>query len=471
MTPSKPLRLGLFSRLMLAFLTIIAIGGVVATLLARRATAAEFTVYTTDAARQQAENLAPLLASYYATENSWSGVADIFTTPRIMGSMRRSPMPMMGGDMWAMMGLQVLVVDAEGQVLVDTADILVNQTITADIITENGAPIVVDGSQVGSVLIANGIQSSEQNEQFLGKISRAILSSVGVASLLALLLGGLIVWRVVWPLRQLTTAAEEIADGRLEQQISIPTGDEIGDLGAAFNRMAAQLSRAEQTRRQMTADIAHELRTPLTVIQGNIEALQDGVFPLTPDALNPIMDKTMLLKRLVEDLRLLTLAETDQLVLDRKPVRLQDVVAGTAASFQAEADQRGIELTLDAPPDQPSVFADAQRLQQVVSNLLANALRYTPENGRITLTSSTSPGTIIFSISDTGPGILPEAQPYLFDRFYRADTGRARDAQGGGSGLELAVAKSIVQVHGGSIGVESTPGKGSTFWVRLPTLS
>ncbi len=461
-------RLGLFARLMLAFLLVILVGGMVALWLTRQATATQFTVYTTAGSRHQAESLAPILADFYAAQGSWTGVEALLTveTP-MMGGMMRHGQGNNGLSMWAMMGNRLLLVDENGRVLADTENEMVGQQLTAGLLRDNGVSIISSGQPVGTVLVTSGVQSATQNAYFLQRVNQAILLSLLAAGSLALVFGGLIAWRVVRPLRRLTAAAQGIAAGDLAQRVDISPGDEMGDLALAFNQMAERLSRAEVLRRQMTADIAHELRTPLTVIQGNIEALQDGVFPLSIEALDPILDKTALLNRLVEDLRQLTLAETGQLSLDKQPTDLHALTLQTIEAFQPATVERSINLEIDSPPNLPLVQADRQRVQQVLMNLLSNALRYTPDGGTITVRLAAGKQMRVV-VQDQGPGISPDALPNVFERFYRVEQGRTRATDGSGSGLGLAVARSLVEAHGGQIGVESLPSLGAAFWFTLP---
>jgi len=215
----------------------------------------------------------------------------------------------------------------------------------------------------------------------------------------------------------------------------------------------------------MTADIAHELRNPLSVIRGNLEAMLDGVYPADVEHVGPIYEETLLLQRLVQDLRLLSLADAGQLQLVRAQVDLVALLSGIADSVQAVADDQGTEIQLDLPGEPLVVEGDADRLRQVVGNLLGNALRYTPAGGRVTLRAWRAGGRARIQVSDTGPGIAPEDLPHVFDRFYRAGT--ARDRASGGSGLGLAIARALVQAHGGEIEVASLPGEGATFTIVL----
>ncbi len=462
-------RLGLFLKLMGAFILILAIVGILVTWQARRATQAEFAIYTTAAGQRQAQFLASTLADYYRSNGRWDGVESVLSSTS--GTMGHGGM--MGGGMmantnvWQMMGLRVLVVDSNGRIAADSANEMINVQLDNDNLA-NGTPILLDGQQIGTVLVTNLEQTTVQNAQFLRQVNRAILLAVLAASVAALLLGGLLTWTMTRPLRQLTQAAEAISEGNLGQRVHVQAGDEIGDLAAAFNQMSDRLARAERLRRQMTADIAHELRTPLSVIQGNVEALQDGVFPLTADSLEPIRAKTNLLTRLVEDLRQLTLAETGQLPLDKTPTDLAALVQRTLADFQAVAESKQIRLQTSPSPDLPLVNVDPQRIEQVLVNLLSNALRHTPVGGKIRVDVGRENGRIRLAVSDNGPGLSAEEAVNVFERFYRVDPGRTREENGGGSGLGLAVARSIVEAHSGQIGVASAPGQGAAFWFTLP---
>jgi two-component system OmpR family sensor kinase/two-component system sensor histidine kinase BaeS len=247
----------------------------------------------------------------------------------------------------------------------------------------------------------------------------------------------------------------------------------LGELADSFNLMTEELARADNLRRNMTADVAHELRTPLSVIQGKIEGVLDGVYPAAQEHLEPILEETKLLAHLVEDLRLLALAEAGQLGLEKQPLDVGDLLRDAQVNFGPQADDRGVTLALDLPADLPPVLADRRRVAQVVGNLLTNALRHTPQGGYVTLAAVLSPplprgdkGEVAISVSDTGAGIPAEDMPYIFERFWRGDKSRSR--AGGGSGLGLAIAKQLVEMHGGSIGVESAPGEGATFRFTLP---
>ena len=230
--------------------------------------------------------------------------------------------------------------------------------------------------------------------------------------------------------------------------------------------MSADLSQARDLRRQMTADIAHELRTPLTVILGHTEALSEGQLPPDAETFEILYDETKRLNRLVEDLRTLSLSDAGELHLNRSMVPPEDLLERAAASRKPEANAKGIELKIEIDKELPEVEVDTDRMTQVLINLLDNALRYTPENGMITLSGLKIPDGVAISIKDTGPGIPEKDLPHLFDRFYRGDKSRQRDE--GGSGLGLAIARSLVESQGGRIRVESQSGEGAAFIIELP---
>jgi signal transduction histidine kinase len=217
----------------------------------------------------------------------------------------------------------------------------------------------------------------------------------------------------------------------------------------------------------MTADIAHDLRTPLTVIAGYLEALRDGTLKPTPERFRVMNEEVNLLRRLVEDLRTLSLADAGELKLMRAAVPPHDLLERIAASFREAAAAAAVSLRVDAADNVPDLWVDGERMAQVLGNLVTNALRYTPAGGSVALRAQASAGGVLLMVSDTGSGIAPDELPKIFDRFYRGD--RARRANSGESGLGLAIAKSIVEAHGGTIAVQSALGSGTTMLLALPS--
>jgi two-component system sensor histidine kinase BaeS len=226
--------------------------------------------------------------------------------------------------------------------------------------------------------------------------------------------------------------------------------------------MAERLEADEKQRRSLLADVSHELRTPLSIVQGNLEALLDGVHPADEAHLASILEETRVLSRLVDDLRTLALSETGSLPLHREPTDVAVLASEVAASFRPAAEAAGVAVEAALDDDLPLLDVDPVRTREVLSNLVANALRYTPSGGRVALSGAVAaPGRVRLSVTDTGTGIAPDVLPHVFDRFWKSPDSR-------GSGLGLPIAKNLVEAHGGEIGAESPPGGGTTIWLTLP---
>lgn len=268
--------------------------------------------------------------------------------------------------------------------------------------------------------------------------------------------------RLVVPLGDLIDAAESVEAGNYAVRVRPRGPRELRSLSGAFNSMSARLERSEEQRRRLLADVTHELRTPLTVMQGNLEALLEGVYPADAEHLAPILDETRVLSRLVDDLRTLSLAEAGSLTLYREPTDVATLVSDIVASFRSQADGTGVALGTDISGHLPPADVDPVRVREVLSNLLSNALRYTPRGGSVRVGASASEGRMRVTVRDTGPGIAAEALPHVFDRFYKSDESR-------GAGLGLAIAKGLVVAHGGEIEAMSAPGEGTEMRLWLPT--
>ncbi len=302
---------------------------------------------------------------------------------------------------------------------------------------------------------------------FSSRIRNAIWAATLVASGVGVLVALWLASRIVKPVVELTQATRAVTQGWPVPLVAVAGKDELSELSLAFNQMAVRLAKEDAQRRRLFAGIAHELRTPLSVIQGTLEGILDRVVEPTPERVASLHSQAVLLKRLITDLRDLSLAQAGQLQLNRKTIDISGVVRETLEALAPLADERTVELRLERSASLTHVAADADRLRQVVQNLVENALRHTPPGGEVRVMLRDGDGDgVHLQVADTGSGIRPEDLPHIFEHFYRADESRARSS--GGTGMGLAIVKSLVEAHGGHVSVESAPGAGSTFTVTLP---
>lgn len=475
------MRNSLLLKLLGAFLLVIAISALVIYFITTWAMQNAFRLYTTQNSQLQALRLAPAYGEYYLQSNSWQGIdalmqSDLSGSGMIgmMNGQRRGQGQSWGtgsGDMMLGMDQRLILADAQGQVIEDTGSELAGKQLSEEEIA-NGAPITVDDQLVGTLIVAPGDQRAGDNpaSAFLSTVNRSIIISVLVASTIGLLLASFFFFQITAPLRQIEKAAAAISKGDLQQRVAVRSRDELGELAQAFNDMASSLANAEVQRQKLVADIAHELRTPLAVIQANTEAMVDGVLPVDLDQVNAIHVETLLLGRLINDLRLISLVEAGQLQLERKLTNLGELLQIVGEKFRPQCAQKGVVLELALDGNLPRVNVDADRITQVLNNLIGNALRYTPSGGMISIharSSGNEKTEVEVSVTDTGSGIAEEDLPLVFDRFYRVDRSRARIS--GGSGLGLAIVKQLVEAHGGTVQAASpvygAPGQG--FGTRI----
>ena len=281
-----------------------------------------------------------------------------------------------------------------------------------------------------------------------------------VVVIIALVFVGAALRRVFTPLDNLLEAADRVTEGDYTVRLAEKGPGGVRSLTRAFNKMAARLHQTDEQRRNLLADVTHELRTPLTVIQGNLEGMLDGVYPADETNLRALLDETHLLSRLIDDLRMLALAESGALQLRKEPTDPTMLIRETVGTFQPQAEAAGVTLIV-AGADLPLVSLDPARLRQVLANLIANALRYSPAGSEVIVSSRLAGDRIQIEVRDSGPGIPAEDLPHIFERFYKS-------ADSGGMGLGLAIARHIVLAHGGSIHAESAPGAGTTIRVEIP---
>lgn len=440
-------------KLSMAFLLVSLVGIALVAFFAGRVSSSEFNTF---AEAQSDSALMTQLVNYYEATGSWDNL-DRIGIGGVGPENGRSR--------------QFLVADTQGNVVLGGLTQQVGDRVPRGWLNQ-GVPIEVDGQTVGLVVFSEtrmrggGMMQQPPRTDFSTRVNRAIFLAALGATAVSLLIGVVLARSLTKPLQEITQATQAVAQGDLAQQVPVRSDDELGQLATSFNQMSADLAKSRDLRRQMTADIAHDLRTPLSLILGHAEALSDGVLPPTPETFDVIHDEARRLNRLVEDLRLLSLAEAGELTLAVRPVAPQSLLERAVVAHAPAAQQKRIVLGLDAPASLPDVLVDPDRMAQVLDNLVGNALRYTPENGRIQLRARQVGTAVQLQVQDSGPGMDATELAHVFDRFYRGDKSRQRHE--GGSGLGLAIARSIVGGHNGRIWAESAPGQGATFIIELP---
>ena len=382
------------------------------------------------------------LETYYIARGSWDGVNAIFANSL---------------DIEASQWKGSILLDAQNHIIAEHGVPVAPLATTYQPVSgESVLPIMVNGGLVGKLIVGQNSQHPER--LFTFRFLQPVLLVSLILAVFATLIGLLLTRRVVMPLAEVIGAAGEIAGGRLQTRVRARGADDLRDLSDSFNKMADALERNDRERRDMLANIAHELRTPLTVMRGRLEGIMDGVYPADEDHVGPALEEAYLLERVVEDLRLLTLAESHQLVFEKHELDLIEITRRSISMFQAEADEKKIGLGLETSLEKALILADPLRTEQVIGNLLSNALRYVPQGGRVWVEVSRKDDEVAISINDNGPGI-PEADlPFIFNRFWRGEKSRSRVS--GGAGLGLAIAKLMVEGQEGRIVAQNLPSGG-----------
>jgi len=431
-------------------LAVVTVGVGVVFVLADRAVDRSFRTLNLELGAAHARDVKSVFENYYRQRGSWAGVQTVLGDPaNTMGGLH-----------------ELVIVDAKRRVIAAgnpglRGARIAAEELRAELKLRTGSRVVAFLVPVEALEVASGPERT-----FRSAVRRAILTAGMIAALVALTLAVLLVRQLTRPLGRLAAAAERVAGGDLRQEVSVESKDEIGSLAGSFNDMSRALDRSEQLRRRLIADIAHELRNPLAVLKADLQALLDGVYPLTKTEIASLQDEALLLEHLVDDLRTLSLADAGELILRRESADLVAILRRFAASRHALVSAKGLTLDLDVPATSVIVSIDADRVRQVLTNLFTNAVRHTPEGGRITIAAQEAGNEVRVTVADTGPGIAVAELGDVFERFWRADEARARET--GGSGLGLAIARQLVEAHGGRIHAENRPEGGARFVFSLP---
>ncbi len=398
-------------------------------------------------------------------------------SPKVPPSAPTSPVPpppsaasivSLADDPASKIPLRMGLVDAERRIIIPVMGTQVGQIVNLHKYSQQ-KDLMVDGQLAGTVIrVVNVDHKNPEEQAFLSSLYRTLPMAGGLALILALGLGLFMAQSLTKPLRRLTKASKTLAQGALGETVPVKSQDEVGKLTQAFNQMSQELAEANRYRRQMTADVVHDLATPLSVLSGYLDSFLKGAIKPLPQNFKTLQEETLLLKKLVEDLRLLSLADTDQIQLKCEEIVLEDFLTSVLHAFQPAAEANNIKLSLDIDKAPLSLKADRERLRQVLNNLINNALRHTPCNGSIKLIVTRATNGVLLQVQDTGEGISAENLPHIFERFYRADLNRSQtnDLH---SGLGLAITKSLVELHKGFVTAESKLGFGTTFSVHLPS--
>lgn len=350
--------------------------------------------------------------------------------------------------------------------------VIIVGVVTLALTIESVAPTAFNRHMLGMSQMMGGQMSMQQMRadlftNFRAAVTEALLVSTIAALISAILVSLFVSQRVVTPIRQMMKASRHIANGHYRERVMVVSDDELGRLAQSFNQMAASLEQTEAMRRELIGNVAHELRTPLSTIKGYMEGLMDGVLPPEPTTYQQVYREADRLQRLVSDLQELSRVEAGAFELDCQSVNMAELTQHIAARLRPQFEEKGVNLKVDLPSDSPRVQADEDSINQVLINLIGNALQYTPTGGTVTVTVEKHPPELWITVSDTGIGIAAEHLPHLFTRFYRVDKSRSR--AGGGSGIGLTITKHLIEAQGGRIWAESDGvDQGSTFGFALP---
>jgi len=441
----------LWFRLSITFAVIIVVTvGAIYFLVSQRL-AVEVEYYEQISAQYRSDQIPNRLRAHYLSQSlSWEGVQSVVE------------------ETASISGAHIILVAVNGTVIADSQGKLLGEYYNPD---SPGSNLTMpwSGEILGKVYIISDPEADPYLAPFRrlsDSINRFLLLGGSVAIGIALILTFVLSRRISSPIGVLANAARRLGRGDLSQRVQFQGKGEVGVLAQAFNSMAADLEHAEQLRRNLVADVAHELRTPLSNIQGYLEAIRDRVMKPNAATIRSLNEETALLSRLVDELQELSLAEAGKLKLVYQAEDIAKLVKQAVTPWQPQVAAKEISLSLDLPDNLPLVNIDRQRVNQVLHNLLENAVAHTHKGGTINVAAITQGDWVEVCVSDTGEGIPAEDLPNIFERFYRVDRSRARAT--GGSGLGLTIARRLVEAHGGEIAVQSELGKGSSFSFTLP---
>lgn len=439
-------RLSFRTKLLLSFAVVIVLATVLGYFLIDIAVDRAFSDFSVRTFRYRDVVLVRFLTDFYERTGSWEGLGRLFEL---------TPEPP-----------QIVLTDADGVIVVAPDARFVGRRLPVRDLNQ-GLEVRLNDETIGTIVPPSIVLwKNPVEERFLDTVRRSLWIAGILVSAVGILLAFGLLRQMMGPLKQLTEASQQVAHGNLKRRVSVKSRDELGRLADSFNEMASSLEKAEKAKRQMIADVSHELRTPLTVLRTALEGLRDGLVEPTPENFAALHNKTLLTSRLVDDLHQLALADAGQLSVQKSECNLSRLFAHIQATVGVQLEDSGIHFLVEIPNDLPEAEADSQRIEQVILNLLSNAVRHTPEGGMIRMTARAIEGPLIqVSLCNTGPRLSDEDLAHMFDRFYRAEPSRSREE--GGAGLGLAIAKALIEAHGGKVWAENAPEDSVCFHFTL----
>lgn len=450
----------LSSKIMLAFSVIILTGTILMVSIINHTTRTGYETFVKDNDIKLANGMVSLLSEYYEKDESWDGIENYIIIPKsktiltVEGNKRRGT------------AIPPLILTDKNKVILLNSQNSKNNTRIK--MSENGIPIKYHNEIVAYVYVGSMIEKSLtiEEEIFLKKITAIII----LVSLLILTISIIFTFffskRITKPISDLSKAAKEIENGDYKIRVKNNGKDEISNLSTSFNRMAESIEGNDIWRKQIIADSAHELRTPVTLIQGNLEMILEGIYKPDKENIQGIYNETLVLSRLIKELQELSSAESETLDMSISNININDLLDNCLEIFKPESIKKNIKLTSTLDVKHSEIKGDFQKIKQVLTNILSNGFRHTPDGGSIEIRTVEDKSSIYISIKDSGTGIPDNELEKVFERFYRTDTSRNRSS--GGSGLGLAISREIIKRHNGTIHAESKLGYGANFIITLP---
>lgn len=432
-------------KLLIGFILIVALAiGTIAFVATRTATR-EFDRYITQDQALRYQRLALILSSYYEQTGSWEGVQ------KLIEKIKRT------------YSSQIVLANEEGRIVGDTSGSMEGEIANKELNLKIAT--LGDAKEPTGFLFLKDRKRSKIERIFLSSVTRSITIAAILSILAAVTLTAVYSRRTLKPIQELTSAAEKISKGELDQEVKVTSRDEVGKLASAFNSMAEDLKEQERLRKNMVSDVAHELRSPLTKTHGYLEAIKEGNMEPDQNVIDSLYKNSKLLKKLVDDLHDLARAEAGNLELEKQPVLLNDIITRAIESIRVQLEKNDVEIKVQSP-ENPLLNVDPDRIHQVLQNLFDNAITHVDQNGNIVISTELEDDFVKISVSDDGEGIPESDLPHVFNRFYRVDGSRSRST--GGTGLGLTISKELVEAHGGEIEARSEKGEGTTFTFTLP---